>query len=138
MEDKRGTLALITDHAFQKPLILTPTQLKWAASFSTDWPALWLTINSLTKKMRSSIATLTNTLISKMPRHQDLYSPPPLAALLTLYQVSKKVIFALWSQWKLITWTKHNSPDLAKLNRHKLAHKFLNEEIQRAKNTEWM
>jgi exonuclease III len=163
-EDKQGTLAQLTEFALQKPLILTPTQQKWALQFNTDWPALWTMVNEMTKRVRSPIAAfiwrLLNVCLSwasheecplcrspkASPTHlfldcpgtTDLYSPRPLEVLLTPGQATKEGILALWSQWKLITWAKHNSPDLAKLNRHRLAHKFLDEEIQRAKNTGWM
>ena len=56
-EDKEGTLALINDHAMDQPLILTPTQVKWEARFNTDWPALWKTVNTITKKLKSPVAT---------------------------------------------------------------------------------
>ena len=163
-EDKEGTLALINDHAMDQPLILTPTQVKWEARFNTDWPALWKSVNTITKKLRSPVATFIWRLLNvslSWPSHEkcplcssprasplhlflecpgtlDLYSPPPLEALLTPGQVNKEVILALWSQWRLITWVKYETPDLSKVNRHKIAHKLLEEEIQRAKNTGWI
>ena len=40
-----------------QPLILTPTQAKWESRFNTDWPALWKSVNTVTIKLRSPVAT---------------------------------------------------------------------------------
>jgi hypothetical protein len=149
----------------EKQLVLTPAQQRWSIHYNTDWPSLWETINRTTKRLRSPIAAFIWRLLNMClpwatqqscplcshhrssathlfldcPGTTDLFTPIPLEAILTPphISISKDLILALWAQWKLITWVKHKGIPPGGFDRHKLASKFLDDEIERAQATGW-